>query len=87
MLGALGAALGCAIAAALILHYRASGLELPIGDAVGFFMPFDSVLYLRFDWGKHAVALTAVFLTSVLSGLPPAIKASKLQPVEALRHV
>lgn len=87
LLGALGAALGCAIGAALIAHYGAAGLELPIGDAVGFFMPFDSVLYLRFDWPKHAVALLAVFATSVLSGLPPALKASKLQPVEALRHV
>jgi ABC-type lipoprotein release transport system permease subunit len=86
-LGGLGALLGSALGAGLILHFGASGLELPIGDAVGFFMPFDSVLYLRFDWARHAYALAAVFATCVLSGLSPAIKASRLKPVEALRHV
>ena len=64
-----------------------NGLPLPLGEAVGFFMPFDSILYLRFDWSTHGVALVTVFAASLLSGLPPALRASRMKPAEALRHV
>lgn len=85
LMGALGLALGLALGGGLILYYGNTGLALPVGDAVGFFMPFDSVLYLRFDWPKHLTAVAVVLATSVLSGLPPALRASRLRPAEALR--
>ena len=87
ILGGLGAFVGGIIGGGLILYFGNYGLELPLGEAVGFFMPFDSVLFLRFIWDKHAVALAAVFATSVLSGIPPALRASRLKPAEALRHI
>lgn len=86
LLGALGAAGGLSVGAALIVYYGKQGLRLPINDAVGFFMPFDALLYLRFDWPRHLVALSAVFVTCALSGLPPALRAMRLKPAEALRQ-
>ncbi|MFA6030561.1 MAG: FtsX-like permease family protein [Elusimicrobiota bacterium] len=83
----LGAALGLAGGAALILHYGRSGLELPIKDAIGYFIPFDPVLRLRFSWGKHLAALAGVLLTGAVGGLVPALKASRMRPTESLRHL
>lgn len=85
LMGLLGAVLGLAGGAALILYFARAGLTLPIKDAVGFFMPFDGVLYLRFDWSRHLTALAAVFATCAVSGLPPAFRAMRLRPAEALR--
>ncbi|MDE2293007.1 MAG: ABC transporter permease [Elusimicrobia bacterium] len=87
LMGALGAGLGLAAGAALIAYYARVGLALPVKDAVNTFLPFDTVLYLRFDWPRHVWALAAVFGTSALSGLPPALKAMRLRPAEALRQI
>ncbi|MFC1679954.1 ABC transporter permease, partial [Elusimicrobiota bacterium] len=87
ILGSLGALFGLAVGCALIIYYRKTGLDLPVGDAIAYFMPFDSVLYMRFNWPSHAVALAAVLITSVLSGLPPAARASRMRPAESLRHI
>lgn len=82
-----GALLGVALGAGAILYFRHAGLVLPLKDAVSYFMPFDTVLYLRFNWPMHAAALASVLLTSLLAGLPPALKAAKLKPTEALRYL
>lgn len=87
LIGLMGAGLGLAGGSALIMYFARQGLELPVKDAVNFFMPFDALLYLRFDWSRHAVALGAVFATCVLAGLPPAFRAMRLRPAEALRHL
>ena len=82
-----GTALGVALGAGAIFYYRRAGLVLPLKDAVSYFMPFDTVLYLRFNWPMHIAALASVLLTSLLAGLPPALKAAKLKPTEALRYL
>ncbi|HVE12891.1 MAG TPA: FtsX-like permease family protein [Elusimicrobiota bacterium] len=87
LLGALGAAAGAAAGWALIAYYGRTGLALPVGDAVGFFMPFDRVLYLRPVWGRHAFALAAVLAASALSGLPAALRAARMSPADSLRSV
>jgi ABC-type lipoprotein release transport system permease subunit len=87
VMGVLGTVIGLGLGGGLILYYHYTGLELPIGDSVGFFMPFESVLYLRFQWQLHGAAVAAVLATSVLSGLPPAFRASRLNPADSLRHI
>ncbi|MDE2492246.1 MAG: ABC transporter permease [Elusimicrobia bacterium] len=87
LLGAVGVAAGTAVGAALIWHFGRAGLPLPVGQAFSYFLPFPSVIYLRPSWGAHAFACAAVFAIALLSALPPALRAARLKPAEALRHV
>ena len=87
LLGAVGVALGLSVGCGLIWYFHWTGLKLPIGDTFSSFLPFPNVLFLRFHWSTHSVAITAVFLTCVLSALFPALRASKLRPAEALRSL
>ena len=87
ILGSIGTLLGLAGGSALILYFGKVGLPLPIGDALSYFLPFPSVIFLRFAWASHAFAAASVFATSLLAAVPPALRACRLKPVEALRHV
>lgn len=87
ILGLCGAAFGVALGAALIAHFGRVGLHLAVGDAFSYFLPFPSVIYMRPSWAQHAEACVAVVLTSLLAAVPPALRARRLKPAEALRHV
>ena len=87
LLGFVGTALGVTLGALLIGHFGRSGLHLPVGDAMSYFIPFPSVIFLRPSWEKHAIACASVFLITLLATLPPALRAGRLKPAEALRHV
>lgn len=87
LLGLVGVILGIAFGAALIAHFGHHGLPLPVGEAFSYFLPFPSVIYMRPAWGRHAFACAAVFLITLLATLPPALRAGRLKPAEALRHV
>lgn len=86
-LGFFGMIFGLAFGSVLIAYFGHSGLHLPIGDALAYFLPFPSTLYLKPSWGHHLFAASSVLLTSFLAALPPALRASRLSPAEALRHV
>lgn len=87
LLGLCGTAFGLVLGAALIAHFGRTGLHLAVGDAFSYFLPFPSVIYMRPAWGAHLEALGAVLLTSLLAAVPPALRAQRLKPAEALRHV
>jgi ABC-type lipoprotein release transport system permease subunit len=87
LLGLVGTSLGIVLGAALIGHFGRSGLRLPVGDAFKYFLPFPSVIFLRPAWGMHAFACITVFVVTLLATLPPALRAGRLKPAEALRHV
>lgn len=87
LLGVCGTLFGLSVGAALIAHYGRAGLHLPVGEAFSYFLPFPSVIYLRPSYGAHAFACAAVFLVTLLASLPPALRAKRLKPAEALRHV
>ncbi len=87
VLGAVGALLGLAIGAALIGYFGRHGLHLPVGEAFSYFLPFPSVIYMIPAWRMHAFACVSVFVITLLASLPPALRAGRLKPAEALRHV
>lgn len=87
VLGAVGALLGLVIGAALIGYFGRHGLHLPVGEAFSYFLPFPSVIYMIPAWRLHAFACVSVFLITLLASLPPALRAGRLKPAEALRHV
>jgi ABC-type lipoprotein release transport system permease subunit len=87
LLGLVGTASGALLGAALIAHFGRRGLHLPVGDAFKYFLPFPSVIYMRPAWDLHAIACATVFAVTLLATLPPALRAGRLKPAEALRHV
>lgn len=87
VLGAVGALLGLAIGALLIGYFGRHGLHLPVGEAFSYFLPFPSVIYMIPAWRMHAFACVSVFVITLLASLPPALRAGRLKPAEALRHV
>ena len=87
LLGLIGALLGITVGAVLIAYFGRHGLHLPLGDALSYFLPFPSVIYMRPSWKLHAFACASVFFITLLASLPPALRAGRLKPAEALRHV
>ncbi len=87
VLGAVGALLGLATGALLIGYFGRHGLHLPVGEAFSYFLPFPSVIYMIPAWRLHSIACVSVFIITLLASLPPALRAGRLKPAEALRHV
>jgi ABC-type lipoprotein release transport system permease subunit len=87
LMGLLGTIVGLAGGSAVILHYGATGIRLPIGTVASFYIPFDETIHLRFAWSDHLLAAGVVFLTAIVAAVLPAFRAVRLEPCEALRHV
>ncbi len=79
-LGLFGTAIGSAIAAAVIAVLGWARLTFDFGRQTGL------VLAPAIDLVDLAVVSGIVILVSVLASLQPAFKASRMEPVEALRH-
>jgi putative ABC transport system permease protein len=86
-LGLVGMSFGLLCGSVLIAWFGKVGLPLPIGDAMSYFIPFPSVIFLKFVWGKHLFAAAATLIVSILAAVPPALRACRLRPADALRHV
>ena len=57
-------------------------LGISLGYVISKMADFDFVI----PWGVILVAILIAFVVAIISGLYPAVKASKLDPVEALRY-
>ena len=86
ILGLLGIVTGLLFGSILILYFGKRGIPLPIGDAMGYWMPFDKVIYLKFAWKVHLLSAAAALLTSLVAAIFPAVHAARLKPAQALRH-
>jgi putative ABC transport system permease protein len=79
-LGLLGVAIGAAIGAGAILAIAAIGPTFNFGRETGL------VLSPRIDVTQTLIVSAIVLVVAVLGAVQPAFKASRLEPVEALRH-
>jgi putative ABC transport system permease protein len=79
-LGVLGVLIGDAIAAAAILTIQAVGPTFSFGRETGL------VLAPSVDLGQTLLVSAIVLVVAVAGTVQPAFKASRMEPVEALRH-
>jgi len=78
IIGVIGSVFG--IIAGFLLSYAVSRIPFPPSDLVS--LKFFPVL---FEWRFYILAVGFGFITTLIAGLMPAIKASKLDPVAILR--
>ncbi|MEX1129289.1 MAG: ABC transporter permease [Vicinamibacterales bacterium] len=79
-LGVLGILIGDAVAASVILVIRAIGPTFNFGRETGL------VLSPQVDLGQMLVISAVVLAVAVIGTVQPAFKASRMEPVDALRH-
>lgn len=83
--GVIAFALGVGLAAAVLYGIGEVDLSnIAQGDVFGVRMP--TKLTLGLDWRSLQGAAATAFFTSMLGALLPALRAARLNPVEALRH-
>jgi putative ABC transport system permease protein len=82
LLGAAGAAAGVLAGAAIILALNVWRVSVTFGGALQLF-----VLSPRIDPVEVGLASAMVIAVSVLASVQPAVRASRMEPIDALRHV
>lgn len=87
LLGGAGVLAGSALGGTLIGVFGVSGLHLPLGTALSYFMPFDNVVFMRPQWALHARSALGLWAVCVGAAVGPAVRAARLVVSEALRHV
>ena len=80
-MGVVGAAAGVAIGAALIAVVNLIGIRFNFGQQKGL------LLKATLDPVDLLVVSVIVIVVAVLASLQPAVKASRMEPIDALRHV
>jgi len=85
-LGLIGSVIGMALGTGLAKYFAATGINL-----AGFSQSFEefyvgSIIYPRIFWGQTFATIFVVLLISTVTAIYPAVRASRLKPVEAIRQ-
>ena len=70
----------------LLIAQMGAVTGIVLGISLGFVIAKAVKFHFTIPWGVIAIAIVIAIVVSVISGLYPAMKASKLNPVEALRY-
>ena len=72
------------------INWSKTEYEVLVGIILGMLMGFGIAAAMNFvfviPWMAILIAFATSFMVAIVSGLYPAIKASKLDPIEALRY-
>ncbi|RDH83391.1 MAG: ABC transporter permease [endosymbiont of Escarpia spicata] len=86
-IGLAGTLLGIVFGTGIVLVTHSTGIDLSIllGSTSRFYV--DSLVYPHLNLDHLGTTVGAILIASIIAGLYPAWKASRLQPVEAMRNV
>jgi len=88
VLALVGAAIGSAIGVSASLYFATAGMNLSSwAEGAAALGMTSTVVYTRLTAANVVISNLAVLAVVVLVGLYPALHASRLRPVEAIRHV
>jgi len=88
VLGMTGVVIGCSIGVAATLYYASHGMNLSAwGEGAAALGMTSTVVYTKLTAANLLISDSSVLAVVMLVGLYPAIYASRLRPVEAIRHV
>ncbi|MEW6428427.1 MAG: ABC transporter permease [Thermodesulfobacteriota bacterium] len=86
LLGLFASLLGGAAAVAACRYLASQGIDLGHFTSANQYFAAGAVLYADLGIGDMAAAILTTVLTALVAGLLPALRAARLEPVEALRH-
>ncbi|HXH73178.1 MAG TPA: FtsX-like permease family protein [Mariprofundaceae bacterium] len=87
LLGALGVAVGTFAGLMLVQYFHGAGIDLSgqMDTVARYYV--DPVIHTEIDTSHLRNTILAVLAAAAIAALWPAIRAARLQPVEAIRHV
>jgi ABC-type lipoprotein release transport system permease subunit len=87
MIGLIGTVAGTAFGLGTVAHFGKMGIDLSqMTEGLSRFY-MDPVIYTEVDIDHLAITVLATLTATMVSGLYPAYKAMRLEPVEAIRHL
>jgi len=87
LLGLIGTSIGTCIGTGLVFFFSIRGIDLSIISSALNNFYIGSVIYPRLDLISIAFYSSVVLLVSIFISVFPAKKASRLSPIEAIRHI
>jgi len=87
LIGLVGTAAGTVLGLALVAHYGHFGIDLSGMDESLSRFYMDPVVYTEIDTDHLAITVLATLVAAAASAFYPALKATRLEPVEAIHRL
>ena len=86
-LGMIGTFIGALLGTCLVIFFGTKGIDLTVISSALNSLYYDSIIYPRLDFINIGIYSLIVLAVSIIISIIPALKASRLSPIEAIRHI